>query len=124
AGPPKGDVMSAPDGKAWFADAFAGLDDAEDPDVERAYVIDRLAGAAELFPDWISDSTGAPVELSVRERVPGRTVIGWRAAGHEGTVTFTADPSGWLLAVASFGGADVLRAYFDRVYEEYEIYPP
>lgn len=116
--------MTAPQGKAWFGDAFAGLDDVADPAAERDDIIDRIARAADLFPDWIADSTGTAVELTVAEAVPGRTVIVWRAAGHQGRVTVTADPSGWLLAVAEYGGTEVLRAYVDHVYEEFDCYPP
>lgn len=116
--------MSAPRGKAWFGDAIAGLDEVEDVDWERSSLIDRLAGAAELFPDWLADSIGRDVVLSVEARVPGRTVLRWSCAGHEGTVTFTADPSGWLVAVAEYRGREVFRGYFDHVYEEFDIYPP
>lgn len=116
--------MSAPAGKAWFGDAIGGRDEVADPEAERAWLIDQLAGEAELFPDWLADSIGKVVVLEVAERSPGRTVIRWRCEGHEGIVTVTADPSGWLLAVAEYRGREMFRGYADHVYEEFDIYPP
>jgi hypothetical protein len=116
--------MSAPAGKAWFGDAIGGLDEVADPAAERRYIIEHVAGQAKLFPDWVLEGTGIEVRLTVLEQVPDRSVIGWSAAGVEGKVTFTPDPSGWILAVAAFGGREVGRGYVSHAYEWYEIYPP
>lgn len=119
-----GDMMTAPTRKAWFGDAIGGRDEVEDPAYERQYIIERFASEADLFADWIVDESGLEVRLTVLERVPGRSVIGWTAGGAEGTVTFTPDPSGWILAVAEFGGREVGRGYIDHAYEWYDIFPP
>jgi hypothetical protein len=116
--------MSAPAGKAWFGDAIGGRDEAEDVPAERRWIIGRFADEATTFPDWVVEDHGIEVRLTVQERVPDRTVIGWSAAGKDGTVTFTVDPSGWILAVAAYGGKEIGRGYVSHVYEWYEIYPP
>ena len=116
--------MTAPTRKAWFGDAIGGLDEVPDVDYERRAIIADFAGTAELFPDWVVDETGLEVQLAVIERQPGRTVIGWTAAGASGSVSFAPDPSGWILAVAEIGGREVGRGYIDHAYEWYDIFPP
>lgn len=116
--------MSAPAGKAWFGDAIGGRDEVEDVPAERRFIIDNLAAQAAYFPDWLVEDLNIEVRLSVLERVADRSVIGWAAAGHEGTISFTADPSGWILAVAETGGREIGRGYISHIYEWYEIYPP
>lgn len=116
--------MTAPKSKAWFGDAIGGKDEVDDVDFERTWIIDSFAREARTFPHWKVVETGTEVELTVIEAVPGRSVIGWRAGNVEGTVTFTPDPSGWILAVAALDGREVGRGYLDHVYEMYDVWPP
>jgi hypothetical protein len=116
--------MTAPARKAWFGDAIGGKEEVEDVASERNLIIERLADLANWFPDWIAEETGTEVHLTVREREPGRSVIAWTGGRHEGTVTFTADPSGWILVVAEQQGRETWRGYLDHPYEAYEIFPP
>ncbi len=116
--------MSAPTRKPWFGDAIGGLDQVDDPIAEATFIIDNFASTAKSFPDWIGDDLGLEVRLTVVERVPAKTVIDWVAGGASGTIEFSLDPSGWILAVGKLGEVEVARGYIEHIYEAYEIYPP
>lgn len=116
--------MTAPTRKAWFGDAIGGLDEVDDPKREAEYIIHDFASTAAYFPDWLAEEVGVEVRLTVLERSKGRSVIGWSGGGAEGTITFTLDPSGWILAVGTLGAVEMFRGYIDHAYEQYDVFPP
>lgn len=88
-------------------------------------LIDSLADDARDWPHWVIEAdSGLPVRLTMPAHEPGRSArIGFAAQGVEGVIEAVPDPSGWLLATAKIGGAEVFRAYVDRPFEEYALWP-
>ncbi len=112
--------MTAPTRPPVYCDAIGGNDNVP-PEDAIPWFIDNFVSQAKWFPDWLVDDEGGPL---VRLAALGPRLIGFDAAGVSGEIEFSADGSGWLLAVARVGGSEVFRAYIERVYEEYEVWPP
>ncbi len=111
--------MTAPTRPPLYADAIAG-DDNVPPERAIPWLIDCLVSAAKWFPDWIAEDMRVTARLHATG--PGR--IGFEADGMRGVIELSADESGWLVAVARVGEAELFRGYIERPYEEYEIWPP
>lgn len=116
--------MSAPARQPHYYDMLGYEQDGLKAGPELAFLIDQVASTATTFPDWISEDLGIPLRLSLISNERGvRTVLSMRAAGHEATVTFSADPTGWMLIVGEHAGREAFRAYLDRPYEMFEFWP-
>lgn len=111
--------MTAPARPPVYADAIAGRDDVP-PEEAVPWLIGNFISSAMTFPDWVIDEAAIPVAL----RVTGPASVRFAAASVEGELVFSADPSGWIVAVATIGSREVFRAYVERNYEEYEVWPP
>lgn len=106
--------------------------DLTDPDgpgldtrVELPLLIDYFAHEATHTTDWrLDDDSKLLVRLAVLDRQEHRARIAFSAGGREGAIALEADPSGWLRVEVSMNGAEVFRAFVDRPYEEYELWPP
>jgi hypothetical protein len=121
--------MTAPTRPPWFCDSLAGTEYTYPHTQEEAgWLVDRLASQAKYFPDWqieVDDTRTIPVKLDVLETSTHPPLARIRASTADGAIEITAtvDPSGWALAIATLNGAEVFRAYLDRPYEEYDLFP-
>jgi hypothetical protein len=119
--------MASPARPPSFFNALTG-DDTPHPDSlrEPALLIDDLAGDAKLWPNWLlDDDSQRMITLNVTEHVPEqKVVIAFTVGGLHGAVTAVPDPSGYLRLVVDANGAELLTAYVERIWEEYEIWPP
>ena len=118
--------MNAPDRPPLFCEPVYGWE-ATAPDTGElmGWLIDNLADDARPWPDWVIEAgCSLPVRLNLLAHESGRSArIGFAAEGVEGMIEAVPDPSGWLLATAEIGGAEVFRAYVDRPFEEYDLWP-
>lgn len=74
--------------------------------------------------DWrLDDDSKLLVRLTVLEKQERHARIAFAAGGIEGAIVLEVDLSGWLRIEASVAGAEVFRAFLDRPYEEYELWP-
>jgi hypothetical protein len=111
--------MSAPARPPVYADAIAG-DDNVAPDRAIPGLIDSIVSAAKGFPDWVVEDLGVAVHL----HVSGPSSIEYEAKGARGVIELSAEETGWLVAVARTGAAEMFRGYIERPYEDYEIWSP
>lgn len=117
--------MTAPTRPACYFDGIFGRDEGGDPAEESGWLVDDLVSTVRTFPDWLVDDVGIEIAISVLEHRPlKRAVIGWEAAAANGTLEVSPDASGYVLVVGRLGELEVFRAYLDRPYEEYEMWPP
>lgn len=116
--------MSAPSRPPTFCDAIGGTTDPLDR--AAGWLIDDIARMPKYFPDWFVDNeTPIPVSLTLMEHeAETRAVLTWNAGSATGTLTATRDPVGWLVLAAEHEGVEVFRGYIERIYEEYEVWPP
>jgi len=119
--------MSAPTRPPSFFNMLSGANTPH-PAVlhEPGFLLDDLAGDVTLRPYWrLDDASQRPITLTLVEHVTGqRAVIGFAVDGGSGTITATPDPSGYMRIVAEVDGAVILTAYAERIWEEYELWPP
>lgn len=111
--------MTAPTRPPFYVDAIGG-DDNVPPEQAVPWLIGRFVSAAKWFPDWRVEDVG----IAVRLHVMGPTSIAFEAEGVRGVIELAADETGWLVAVARIGEAELFRGYIELPYEEYEIWPP
>jgi hypothetical protein len=117
--------MSAPARPPHYYGGVFGNEAGGRPEEESGWLVDDIASTAKMFPDWIAEDAGTAIGLRVLEHRPlQRVVVGWQAAAATGTVEARPDASGYVLVVARLGEREVFRAYLDRPYEEYEMWPP
>ncbi len=117
--------MSAPSRPAFYYDGIFGNDAGGNPAEESGWLVDDFLSVAKSFPDWMVEDLGIEVRLSVTDHRPlKRVVIAWETATAHGTIQASSDPSGYVLIIGSLGDKEVFRAYLDRPYEEYELWPP
>lgn len=119
--------MTAPSRPPSFFDALSGREIPRPEALrEPGFLIDDLARDAADWPDWLLDDEGArKIRLSLIEHViETRVVIGFTVDGIAGTITAVPDVSGYLRVVVECRGAAVLTAYVERIWEEYELWPP
>jgi hypothetical protein len=115
--------MSAPETPPSYFDLFTGKD-VDDPRGEAQFIVESFAKLPNPFGDWIADDIGVDVTLTtVADGRDGPGIVGWSAAGRQGTIEFSVDPSNWVLVVGRFEGREVFRAYLDHVWEQYEFWP-
>jgi len=119
--------MSAPARPPSFFNALSGADTPY-PDVlrEAGFLLDDLAGDVKMWPYWLlDDDSQRRIMLTLVEHVAEqRAVIGFAVDGIAGTITATPDPSGYLRIVVEVDGAVFLTTYVERIWEEYELWPP
>ncbi len=119
--------MSAPARPPSFFNAMTGAD-VPYPEAlrEPGFLLDDLAGDVKIWPYWLlDDDSQRRITLTLVEHVrEQRAVIGFAVDGVSGTVTATPDPSGYLRIAVEAGGAVFLAAYVERIWEEYELWPP
>ena len=114
--------MNAPKRPPLHYDAVGGVA----LPLERAagWLLDSLAGAVTTFPHWLIDESGVAVTLRlIAHEAEMHAKISWSTGDATGTLSAAPDPSGWLVVMAETNGAEVFRAYIDRPYEEYELWP-
>ena len=119
--------MTAPERPPSFFDRLTG-EDVPEPAARRepGFLLDDLARDAALWPEWlIDDDSQRVVVLSVVEHVSEQKLVVSFSLGRPlGTVTATPDASGYLRIVVDVGGTEFLTAYVERIWEEYELWPP
>jgi hypothetical protein len=123
----QGDRMTAPSRPPSFFNSLTGRDvDFPASLREPGFLIDDLAGDVRNWPNWlVDDDSQRRISLSLIEHVTEqRVVIGFVVDGAQGTVTATPDPSGYLRVLVAFEGADYLTLFVERIWEEYELWPP
>jgi len=120
--------MTAPARPPSFFDALTGRDTPYPDSLrEPRFLIDDLARDARDWPNWVldDDDNQRVVTLGVTEHVPERkVVIAFTVGSLHGAITAVPDPSGYLRIVVDANGAGFLTAYVERIWEEYEIWPP
>ena len=119
--------MSAPTRPPSFFNMLSGADTPY-PDAlrEPGYLLDDLARDARMWPHWLlDDDSQRRITLTLAEHVPEqRAVIAFACDGVAGAITAAPDASGFLKVVVEVGGAEVFTAYVERIWEEYELWPP
>lgn len=119
--------MTAPSRPPIFFDLLAGRA-VEMPHAlrEPGFLIDDMARDVESWPDWVlDDDSRQAIRLRVIEHVNEQLlVVGFEAGTAHGTITATPDPSGYLRAVVHVAGAEYLTLYGERIWEEFELWPP
>jgi hypothetical protein len=119
--------MSAPPRPASFFNALTGRETPYPDSLrEPGFLIDDFAGDVAIWPVWLlDDDSRRRITLSLVEHVTEqKVVIGFAVEGLVGTITATPDASGFLRLVVEVGGAEFLTAYVERIWEEYELWPP
>jgi hypothetical protein len=119
--------MKAPARPPSFFDALSGADvTGAAAQGEPGYLLDDLAGDVRAWPHWlIDDGSQRRIRLTLVAHDPGeRAVIGFAVGSVAGRVTATPDPSGYLRIMVEVAGAVVLVAFAERVWEEYDLWPP
>jgi hypothetical protein len=119
--------MTAPARPPSFFNSLTGRDkDAAGSGRQAGFLIDDLASDARNWPNWLlDDDSQRRITLSLIEHVTEqRVVIGFVVDRVQGTVTATPDPTGYLRVVVTFEGADYLTLFVERIWEEYELWPP
>ena len=95
-----------------------------DPARAAPQLLDRLAEAVRVAPNWEVDGRGIGARVAVDTHEPGKSLrIAYEAGDVRGTITVSLDPTGWLHALAEQGGAEVLSAFADRPFEEVALWP-
>lgn len=112
--------MTAPQRRPIYGDAIGGRDDVP-PEEAVPWFIGNFVGSARISGDWVLDNEPP---LPIRLRAIGPAAIGFACAGVEGELRFSPEPSGWIVAVATIDGREAFRGYIERIYEEYEVWPP
>ena len=116
--------MSAPVRSAYYWD-YSTTEAGDPPDVGGPWLIDGFVSTANSMADWKIEGQDFPIRVwriaKYEETGAGR--IGFAAGGVEGEIVLTMDPTGWVLAVAQIGGAEVFRGYIDRTWEMCDIWP-
>ncbi len=119
--------MSAPARPPSFFNALSGAHTPY-PDAlrEPGFLLNDLAGDVKIWPYWLlDDDSQRQIALTLVEHVTEqRAVIGFAVDGVSGTITATPDPSAYLRIVVEVDGAVFLTAYVERIWEEYELWPP
>jgi hypothetical protein len=119
--------MTAPARPPSFFNALSGAHTPY-PDAlrEPGFLLDDLAGDVKIWPYWLLDDDSLRrITLTLVEHVTEqRAVIGFAVDGVSGTITATPDPSGYLRIVVEVTGKVFLAAYVERIWEEYELWPP
>src|SRR5690606_17872093 len=89
------------------------------------WLIDSFVSTARHFADWMVADDALPIRVwAIAEHAKtGAGRIGFAAGGVEGEIVLSMAPGGWVLAVASIGGAEVFRGYVDRQWEQCDIWP-
>jgi hypothetical protein len=119
--------MTAPARPPSFFNSLTGQDTAYPDSLrEPGFLIDDLAGDVKHWPDWLlDDDSQRRITLTLVEHVTEeRVLIAFAVDGHHGTLTATRDPSGYLRIAVGIDGAEFLTACVERIWEEYEIWPP
>lgn len=122
-----GPGMSAPARPPSFFNPLIGADTPYPEALrEPGFLLDDLAGDVKIWPYWLlDDDSQRRITLTLIEHVTGqRAVIGFAVDGASGTITATPDPSGYLRIAVEVDGAVFLTAYVERIWEEYELWPP
>jgi hypothetical protein len=118
-------MVSAPARPPFYYEPLSNGETSMDPARACGWLVDDLVSAAKTFPEWISEDGALVIDLTVlTHQKEKRAVIGWRTASADGTLTLTADPSGWVKIVGAIRTREVLTAYLERPWEQYEFWPP
>ena len=119
--------MSAPTRPPSFFNTLSGADTPYPEALrEPGFLLDDLAREVKVWPYWLlDDDSQRRITLTLVEHVTEqRAVIGFAVDRVSGTITATPDPSGYLRIVVGVDGAVFLTAYAERIWEEYELWPP
>lgn len=121
--------MSAPVRPPIFFDLLSGTDrPPSEVSEEAGYLLDDLVWDVRRWPSWlIDDDGGRRVALSViAHEARRRAVISFSAGAGRGRIVATPDATGYLRFEVAMedAGAVVLVAYVERVWEEYDLWPP
>ena len=109
---------------AYYGDLWTGKDEGLDPADESRNTVDDFAAMPSLLPRWVLDdeARGLPeFTLELVEHVPRQHAV---LRGGGVLVRCAADASGYVLVTAERDGAELFRAFIDRPYEEYDLWPP
>lgn len=116
--------MTAPTRDPFYYELLSNGEVSLDPTKAMGWLIDDVASTVATFPEWIVEDTGHTVDLKIAEHVRGeRLVIFWRTAPVDGTITLRTDPSGWVRVTGTIDGREVLAAWLDRPWEQFELWP-
>ncbi len=93
--------------------------------VAAAAVLDDFADALRRAPCWVLEtgSGGIVTPRVCSHRRGERLEVLAELAGESMEIVLEPDASGWLSIAATCRGQEVFRAWLDRPYEEYELWP-
>jgi hypothetical protein len=116
--------VSAPAKAPYYWD-YGTTEEGDTPEFGGPWLINGFVSTAGHFADWMIEGRDFPIRVwaiaDYEKTGAGR--IGFTAAGLEGEIMLTMDPTGWVLAVAQIGGTEVFRGYIDRRWEQCDIWP-
>ncbi|MCG6114875.1 MAG: hypothetical protein MEQ84_06705 [Mesorhizobium sp.] len=107
---------------AWFDGLSAGEMAA---DVAAGLALDDFAAEVVYAPSWMIE-TGSRGTVSLRGQAHqrgARLTIVAAFSSESLEIVLAPDTSGWLSITAFHRGSEVFRAWLDRPYEEYELWP-
>lgn len=114
-------MSEAPKTPAYFGDDEIGSEHGM-----ARWLVDSFAGVPDIYSEWFVDGDTAetPFQVALLVHEPGRrTVLGIGCGAIAGEVSFAPDPSGYVLVTGSNGGKELFRAYLDRPYEDFDLWP-
>jgi hypothetical protein len=105
----------------YFCDLALSRPDGEDPAEASRFIVDNIANVPELSPLWrLEDGPAFTLRLLDHER-SCRTVLAIAEIGL--SIVLETHVSGYVRVTARRNGEDLLRAWLDRPYEEYDLWP-
>ena len=118
--------MTPPRHPPVFSEPIYGMETTGAGTAELAgWLFYSLAGDAGHSPDWsVEAGPGLAVRIRLIDHERGRGVtLGFTVGEGEGEIRTGLDPSGWVRVTVTLRGEDVFRAWLDRPYEEYHLWP-
>jgi hypothetical protein len=112
-----------PVSKPRYYDSSDPEGDGLDPARAAPRLLDRLAEAVRVAPNWEVNGRGIKARLAVEAHEPGKSLrVACEAGDAKTTITLRLDESGWLHIAAVQDGAELLSAYVDRPFEEIALW--
>lgn len=105
----------------YFGDLMLGRPEGEDPAEASRYAVDSIADVPHLSPLWrLEDGPSFTLRLTTYERYR-RAELELREI--EVSIVFETDASGYVRVTGRRHGENLFRAWLDRPYEEYDLWP-
>lgn len=105
----------------YYGDLALGWPEGEDPAEASRYVVDSLASVPKLSARWrLEDGPRFSLRLANYEQYRRAELA---VPEIDLRIVFETDPSGYVRVTGRREGEDLFRAWLDRPYEEYDLWP-